>query len=396
MKRLLCAVFCLFFCLASISAQDKLELFGYFESQIMGANLNHDFIQMYTNKLRLDIKSKLSDNIIFAANFNYITYHGKTKWNILDFLSSRIKAEAPPGMEEFYELIFDDRHFLDNAYLRVTYKRIDLTLGKQQISLGTGYAWNPTDVFNTKDLLDPTYEQPGHNALRMDAVLGKMGDLTFLYAPEERWKDSAKMIQLKTRISHFDFTLLAVEKVWHFHDYFLFDAENLQFQQVPEKRRLLGGSTAGELFGLGLWAEFGYNSMQYSHDFQELVLGGDYTFDNQTYVMCEYYHNTQGKGDNSEYTLNDWMRLLTAEQKAIARDQVYTFIQHPVMDLLQLGFSGIFCISDGSIALIPTLTWSFSENVEVLAYLNFYSGKEGTVYSPSMGNGGMLRVRVYF
>ena len=31
-------------------------------------------------------------------------------------------------------------------------------MGKQQISLGTGYVWNPTDVFNIKELFDPTYE----------------------------------------------------------------------------------------------------------------------------------------------------------------------------------------------------------------------------------------------
>lgn len=407
MKRQSC--FCLFVAvlvglsLNTLRAQGKeqIELFGYFESQIMGANLqntnnNYNFIQMYTNKLRVDLKADLADNVTFAANFNYITYHGKTQWDILDFLSPQVRAETPLGIEDFYKLIFNDRHYLDNAYLRITYRGLDLTLGKQQLSLGTGYAWNPTDVFNTKDLLDPTYEQPGHNAMRLDAVLGKIGNLTLLYAPEEGWRDSAKMIQLKTRVSHFDLSLLAVEKTWFFHDYLQFDPQGADFRLIPETRRLWGGSTAGELLGLGLWAEFGYNSMQSSQDFQELVVGGDYTFDNQTYVMWEFYHNTQGRSDFSEYTLNDWMRLLTAEQKSIARDQLYTFIQHPVTDLLRVGFSGIYCLSDGSIALVPALNWSFSDNVEVLAYLNIYAGKEGTVYSPSLGNGGLLRVRVYF
>ena len=278
----------------------------------MGATIKSDFYQLYTNKLRVDLKSTLSDNITFAANFDYITYHGKTKWNILDFLASSITSTVPDGMEPFYVIPFSNRHFLDNAYIKLAFKHFDLTVGKQQISLGTGYGWNPTDVFNIKDPLDPTYEQPGHNAVRL---------------------------------------------------------ENMNFLESPERRQLLGASTAGELLGLGVWAEYGYNWMENSKDFYELVVGADYTFDFQTYVMVEYYRNTLGKTNYEQYNLNDWMRLFVQEQKAVSRDQIYSFIQHPATDLLNVGISTIFSISDKSLALVPTLNYSLSENVEIMAYL---------------------------
>lgn len=377
-------------------AQDKVEIFGYFESQIMGAEIKGEFLQLYSNKLRVDLKSSFSKKITFAANFDYITYHGKTQWNILDFLAPKVVSEVPQGMESFYVLPFSDRHFLDNAYIKIAFKHFDLTVGKQQISLGTGYVWNPTDVFNVKDYLDPTYEQPGHNAIRLDIPLGTSYTLTTLYSPDENWEDSAKMLQFKGRISHFDYSFIAIEKVWRFHDYTQFDLDSMNFLELPEKRQLFGASTAGELLGLGVWAEYAYNKMASTKNFYELVVGTDYTFDFQTYVMVEYYRNTLGKTDFREYNLNDWMRMMAMEQKTISQDQVYVLIQHPATDLLNIGISNIYNISDNSFALIPTLSYSLSDNVDIFAYFNLNFGQEGKLFAKNMGNGGLIRARIYF
>lgn len=379
-----------------VIAQEKVELFGYYESQILGTQLKGDLYQLFTNKLRVDLKSDLTENITFAANFDYIHYLGKTEWNVLDFLSEELVSNLPEEMRALYVIPFTNDTFLDNAYIKLGFKSFDLTVGKQQISLGTGYVWNPTDVFNIKDVLDPTYEQPGHTALRLDVPLGSVYTLTALYSPEETWKRSTKLVQFKGNISHFDYYIIAVEREWSFHDYTEFDYENMNFLDVSERRKMLGGSTVGELLGLGVWAEYAYNWMAESEDFYELVVGGDYTFDSQTYVMMEYYRNTLGKSDYQDYDINDWMRFLAAEQKAICQDQAYVFVQHPATDLLNVGLQTVFCFSDGSLAFVPTLGYSLSDNVEIYAYLNFNLGKEGTVYGKNMGNGALIRLRAYF
>jgi hypothetical protein len=131
-------------------------------------------------------------------------------------------------------------------------------------------------------------------------------------------------------------------------------------------------------------------------NFTELVAGWDYTFDFQTYVMMEYYRNTLGKTRAEDYILNDWMRLLSSEQKAIARDQIYVMASHPATDLLNTTLSAIYSLSDGSFVLIPMLEYSFSDNVVIMAYLNINFGKEGTSYARNQGSGGMIRARVYF
>jgi hypothetical protein len=381
---------------ASGFAQNGTELFGYFESQIMGVIIEDQLQQLTMNKLRVDLKYDPSERLTFAANFDYITTHGKTRWNILQFLSSSVTHAIPEHMRGFYVIPFSDRHFLDNAYIKMAFRHFDLTAGKQQISLGSGYVWNPTDVFNIKDVLDPTYEQPGHNAVRLDVPLGNACSVTALYSPGESWKQSAKLIQLKARIPRFDVTFIGIETLWRFHDYTQFDVNALDFLELPQKRSVLGGSLEGELLGLGLWTEYGYSLMENSDDFYELVAGMNYTFDFQTFVMLEYYRNTLCSSDFTQYTLNDWMRYFAAEQKAVSRDQVYALIQHPVTDFMDLGLMSIVSISDGSLALVPTLNWSFSENLDIMAYANVNFGKEGTAYSRITGSGGLLRARVYF
>jgi len=390
--------FLLFFSVfsTSLKAQDRVELFGYFESQLMGGKIKKDFFQLYTNKLRIDLKSDLSERITFGANINYITYHGKQHWNILDFLAENVTSEIPEDNRSFYVFPFPDRNFLDNAYIKIAFDQFDITVGKQQISLGSGYVWNPTDVFNIKDVLDPTYEQPGHNAMRLDVPLGNSYTFTTLYSPGDLWRNSAKLAQLKGRISHMDYSLIAIEKIWPFHDYSQFDEQIMNFPELPEKRRLFGASTEGELLGLGVWAEYGYNKMESTDDFYELVIGMNYTFDFQTFIMAEFYRNTLAKKDHKDYTINDWMRQFTAEQKSISRDQVYFLVQHPVTDFVSLGSSGIFSISDKSFALVPMLNYSFSQNMEIMAYLNINFGREGTAFSKLTGSGGLLRARIYF
>ena len=221
MKVSLGVVIILFACLgiATAQIQDMVDIYGYFETQIMGTQLDEKVYQLFSNKLRLDLRSDISDKATFAANVNFITYHGKTEWYILDFLPENVTGSVPEELYPVFKLTFEDEIFLDNAYLKLRFKLFDLTVGKQQISTGTGYVWNPTDVFNIKDLFDPTYEQPGHNAAMLEIPIGLDYTLTALYSPESDWESSIKMLRLKGRALHFDYTLIAVQRLWTFHDY---------------------------------------------------------------------------------------------------------------------------------------------------------------------------------
>jgi len=408
MKRLLLLVYVFIF--FDVLFCQTLQWSGYYEPQFAGMSVKDQYLQLVSNKLRVDLNANLSNKVSFGANFDYITYHGKTEWEVLDYLPGSVTAVVPPSMYGYYKLSFSDlaqmigpypvarpdRIFLDNAYVKLSFKLMDLTIGRQQISIGTGYAWNPTDVFNTKDLLDPTYEQPGHNAVRADIPLSKMCGLMAYYAPGEGWNDSGKMIKLNSNIGHFDLSLLFIERYWTFTDF-------LSFQSMVYKRQVWGGDFAGELLGLGVWSEFGFNRLkpietfaEEFDDYWEMVFGLDYTLDSGTYLMAEYYRNTMGKSDWRQYNLNDWLRLMTQESRALGRDQVYSYVQHPITDLINMGCMGIYSISDGSLALVPTIMYSLFQDVEASLFGNFNIGKEGRTFGKCMGQGGVARLRVYF
>lgn len=395
MRKTIFSSILLALCLLPVKAQ-QVDLYGYFESQLMGSHYQDKFYHTSINKLRVDLASSFSENVTFAANFDYITNHGKTDWNILDFMPGEIVGSIPTDEKGFYQISFRDRTFLDNAYLKIAFDAFDLTIGKQQISLGTGYVWNPIDIFNIKDVLDPSYEQPGHNALLAEIPIGFDYNVTLIYASDDNWENSAKLIRFKGRLAHFDYSFYGLEKEWIFHDYSQFDQENMNFSQNVNKRQMLGFSTAGEVLEMGLWCEYGYNFMDESSDFYELVIGADHTFDIETYIMLEYYRNSLAKEDYREYTINDWMRSFNSELKTVTRDQIYGIIQHPVSDYIKMGLSSIFSISDKSLALIPTMNYSFSSDLEFIVYLNFNLGKDGTAFSKLQGNGGLVRARVYF
>ncbi|UCF70949.1 MAG: hypothetical protein JSW49_01350, partial [candidate division WOR-3 bacterium] len=134
---------------ASGAAAKEVDVFGYFEPQYTGIYLDDTYHQFQANKLRIDLKSTAIAHTEFGADVIFRLYHGKTTWNILDFMPETVASSIPPEMQPLYGIEYGDTLYLDNVYARFALSRFAVTIGKQQISLGTGYFANPTDIFNT-------------------------------------------------------------------------------------------------------------------------------------------------------------------------------------------------------------------------------------------------------
>jgi len=375
---------------ASAAHAQTADIFGYFEPQYNGIYFDDTYYQFQSNKLRVDLKSTAIANTEIGADVIFLLYHGKKNWNILDFLPEAISSTIPPQLYPFYEFAYRDTLYLDNVYARFALNRFALTVGKQQISLGTGYFANPTDIFNTKDALDPTYEQPGHNGIRMDFLLTQRLSLMAIYSPIEfDLKNSGKLLRMKLGLGHFDFSLLGSETQYTVTDFYT-------FQTSAQRRRMLGGDIVGELLGMGIWAEGMYSFLDADDDFYEFLIGTDYTFESGLYAMLEYHHNALAKSEFENYDLNDWMRFFVGETKTITRDQAYGLINYPLTDMLNIGASVIVGVSEWSAAVVPMVQYSLFQNVELTLMGNIYIGEEGTAYSNTLGNGAFLRASVYF
>ncbi len=179
------------------------EFFGYYEGEFDQLKFADQTYNYGYNKLRLDFEAHPDDAVTIGANINIQKYSDNISWNLLDFLPKEL-WQSTLGPEAEFPIALLDTFYLDNIYLKAVFKHFDLTVGKQQISLGTGYAWNPVDIFNTKQLLDPTYEQTGVNAIRAEIPIKGRTNLDVILAPGKDWKESAKMLQLKTGLGRFD------------------------------------------------------------------------------------------------------------------------------------------------------------------------------------------------
>jgi len=206
----------LFLLTLSLSAQ--VSWFGYYEGEADYGRVSDLNIFYGYNKLRLDLDSSPSDNIRISANIIYKQFYGQRDLNFLDFLDSGYRPVVPnadlSGMDtlSYIPYTLTDSLFIDNMFLEFHHKLFDLTLGKQQISPGVGYAWNPTDIFNLKDLMDPTYENNGISALKLSIPLGYRTTLSGILQPENSWDETVQYYQLKSGAGRFDISLVYGKK----------------------------------------------------------------------------------------------------------------------------------------------------------------------------------------
>jgi hypothetical protein len=323
------------------------------------------------------------------ANLNALVYRGRRRWNLLEFLPEGTRRRVPEAFRPFYERVFEDSLVLDNAYVTVRTDRWRVTLGRQQLSFGTGYLWNPVDLFNVKDLLDPTYEQPGHDALRIDLALGKGYRLTAVATPEDPVDDATVLFALARRRGGVSGRLYFARMRWELLE---------EFPRLPSRlRRLVSGvEVSGEAFGVGFWGEGTWNRLEGGRTFGEVLVGGDYTTEGGWSAQVEFLWEGFAPRRREDYRTADWMRYFAGQVKSLARTSLAVHLSWPVREVWEFTLSSISSPNDGSITLLPTLRGSLSDELELFAVASVGLGAEGGAYGPSLGQGLLLRLRYTF
>ena len=375
------------------------NFFGYYEGEFDQLKFANQTYNYGYNKLRLDFEARPDDVVTIGANINIQKYFDNTMWNLLDFLPTDIwqpifqPEDFPEEMwiTEF-PIALSDTLFLDNVYLKAGFKHFDLTVGKQQISLGTGYAWNPTDIFNTKQLLDPTYEQTGVNAIRTEIPLKGRTNLDVILSPGKDWKESVKMLQLKTGLGRFDMQGTIGQYTWQRTQ---FNPTTFSIDEQNNLRTLYGGSIVGELAGAGLWIEGAFNKMENIADFPEIIFGTDYTFKNGLYIIMEYLRNENGVSSKENLDINNYLRYFMGETHSLMQDYLFGFLSYPLNDFIQFGLLGFRNLNDNSAALNPQISWNLFQDVDLTMVYSHFIGDDNTEFGVQDW-GWRIRLRGYF
>ncbi|MFQ6615313.1 MAG: hypothetical protein ACE5HZ_00910 [Fidelibacterota bacterium] len=365
---------------------------GYFESELdQVRSRGTDYVFGYT-KIRLDLEARPVEKAVLRANVNVQRFHGQERWDLFDFLPRRITDPLiADGLTDFpFEL--PDTLYLDNVYLKVSFPAYDLTLGKQQLSLGTGYAWNPLDIFNRKELLDPSYEQTGVEAVRMEVPLARRLLVDLIVAPQGTWDQWTRLIRAKVGVGRFDLTATAGSFQWIRTG---LDPATYRNSPLVRNRTLVGWAAVGEWLNWGIWTEGGWNTMEEDDPFLEVLLGVDHTFDFSTYLLMEAYHSGSAVSRKDRLQLDDYLSYFVGQTHSLMRDYLFLYVRHPFTDLLTAGLFGIANLNDDSTVFSPLLEYSLLENVIVSLLASGSRGDKDSEFG--LQDWGLrLRVRAYY
>ena len=253
-----------------------------------------------------------------------------------------------------------DKFTLDRALLKLYFKPFDLFMGRQMIAWGTGYAFNPTDIWNTKSPLDPNAPKLGVNAIRAEIPFGSVSGLTLVASPGADFEHSSAGFRLKGNLGGFDFSLCGMRV----------NTVDMEFLGLP-KKIMAGADLAGQIGDVGVWAECAvinpkYEGMEYS-DFDSLYtqvdVGLDYNFVNGLYVMLEYYYNGLGQYKSENYGARDFMNMFGGEMSGFAQNYLFGGLRKDFLDHYVFAFFALGNLNDQSAMLLPELEYNFHDNL---------------------------------
>ncbi len=261
---------------------------------------------------------------------------------------------------------------LDRLYLALNQTWGSVRVGRQAVTWGNGFVFNPMDLFNPfpPTAIDRDYKV-GDDMINAQISLSRLGNAQLLYV-SRRNPDNNKVEldqasfagKLHFAVSTTEFDLMGAK---HYDD---------GVAGIGSTGYL--GDTAWRLDGTWTFLNDG-------DDYLSLVANMDYSwvwFDKNLYGFIEYYFNGLGKDNYPDALLdpNITERLARGELFVLGRNFVSGHIQIELHPLFQVFFTAINNIEDPSGILQPYATWDIAQNLQLTGGLSVSYGVKGTEF----------------
>ncbi len=365
------------------NAQQGPRIRGYFEHQYSTTQLRSGWSQLDYDRIRVDLESEAGKGTRTSFAVVWQLYRGNTSVRLDDVLPASFEplvGSTVVGVE--------DRHFINHAYIAIQPGPFQVTMGKQYLAWGAGMAFNPTELFRPKNLFEPGYEREGVGAVTAAVALGPLSELLFAYVPVSGLRTSGKVVRVRHHLAGLDLSALAAET----HERPLLAGFGTPAQ--PRSRRItFGGDVSGEVLGLGVWGEATWSD-HVGETWIEATVGGNYSFADGTLIAIEGYYDGRAEW-NDPYPIGLWLGRTFGDRRSLGKGMVFGTLRRQYGQLWNLGLSGLTNAGDGSLVLIPTVAYSFAQDVDLLFNGLISIGGDDTEYGTA-GHGGFLRARVYF
>ncbi|MGD9782253.1 MAG: hypothetical protein AB7V14_08890 [Kiritimatiellia bacterium] len=373
---------------------EPVEFTGYWKSFLSANDVrdayrrlgrwDDDYLFDDAERVRLKFQCEPSDKLALGAHYEAYLHWGDTVELERNLEESRWADEIGdvPDRPRFMRLedeFLDEEattatHGLDRLWIRLSPdRRVQLAVGRQAVSWGSGLIWSPTDLFAAFSPTEIDREeklgvdvarlllQP-HANLSLDLVAEPL-DLDHPW--EANGGDSSIAARMGTHAGEYDLHLCG---------------------GAVQSDLVLGGDFAGNLGQAGFRGEALQTWVDESgqRDYFRGLLGIDYGFAAawNPYVAFEYFHNGLGEDDADDYAAR---RLETSVRRVFERGIAYnigrdyaggTFRVQPNA-LLAVHATTLANLRDGSFREFATLAWSATEDFDLILGADFGWGAGG-------------------
>lgn len=299
--------------------------------------------------------------------------------------------------------LYRDYSLVSEAFGTASPGNLKIRLGRQRYRTGTGYVWNPTDLFHRRNIIDAPFGTEGVDGALLSYSPFGNAELSTFYAFDPDSADGASSLAFEPEEGAYQVKVAARTEIWDLAIHYTdsrqdrTDYEGLSAGEgsaddarIPVRWQLLAAGISGELGGLGIHAEGGHawlslpdgddpdSADRFARDHSRFLVGIDYTFGNKLYLVLEYFQEGQGKTSPKDYTVNDRMAYFNNEREAIGRDNVFFGAKYPITAMTSVELYHIINANDPSVMLNPWLVWSAGEDMSLSFSAQIPMGKEET------------------
>jgi hypothetical protein len=251
-------------------------------------------------------------------------------------------VDLPPTLSSSPGLRVDQN--LDRLSARLSLKSVDLIVGRQVLSWGTGRFWNPTDLLSPFSPTEIDREvRRGIDAVRLTAPLfSKTAQLEVLWLPRKVAEENGGAVRAQVNVLGYDVSLSGAKYV---------------------KDLVAGADFSGDLGPVGVHGEAAYTWGE-SDRALRAVIGAEVKPTSKIVLTAEYYFNGFGASAPSGYlaTLSS-PRAQRGEIFGAGRHYAGVAASYALTELLSLQLLSLVNLQDPSAELVPVLEYWFEQSV---------------------------------
>ncbi len=358
------SILCLLILLPSLaigqSEPSKFEIKGYVKEMVS------------LGRFKSDLFSADSLDNLIHNRLNFAWYPNENWTAKLEIRTRLINGDTYQNVPGYEKLIDNNNDYFDLSWIPVSsnktllhtmvdrvfvqYNKNDweVTLGRQRLNWGVNLAWNPNDLFNSYNFVDFDYEErQGSDAFRVRKYTGYASEVEFAIKAADSFEELTGAFKYQINKWNYDIQFIG---------------------GVMKNNLAIGTGWAGNIKGLGFKGEFTYlNEFASTNSGAIGSISLDYLFPNSFYLNGSAMYSSYGAANPSSGFVGSNVNL---DIRNLSPYNWSTFLQlaYPIHPLLNAGFSTMLFPSDGSTLLIPSLTYSIVENLDLDLISQMYFG----------------------